>query len=204
MQNIIYDINRLRETNGNLDLTEAEIKTIAGFVIENERQKTNSTYLEIGVFGGGTIRHLKSVTKTTEFTGIDLFEDFKIVEENTHVSGTYHWGDVLAFLGDRVKLIKGDSAVVVPTMAEQFDFIFIDGNHTFDATMLDFQNASKLLAPGGQIGFHNCSTHIGPDDAYVKKDGGPWLVTQKVQETPGWKMIEAIDRLKVFIRVPIV
>ncbi len=38
---------------------------------------------------------------------------------------------------------------------EKFDFIFIDGHHTFDDTMNDFYYCEKILKDGGVICFHD-------------------------------------------------
>src|SRR5438105_3287519 len=107
--NIIHIKERLYSSNGHLDLTDGEIKTIAAFVITNEKRKENPSYLEVGVFGGGTIHFLKQHTTKTSFVGVDLFEDFGTQHNNTHVSGTYKRDDVQEFLGGRANLIKGSS-----------------------------------------------------------------------------------------------
>ena len=39
---------------------------------------------------------------------------------------------------------------------EKFDFIFIDGYHTFDATLVDFLIVEDKLKDGGLIAFHDC------------------------------------------------
>lgn len=200
MGNQVYSYQKLVETNGHLDLTEKEMRTIAAFVMMNEKANQNAKYLEIGVFAGGTIKFLKNHTQTTQFVGVDLFEDFIISSNNTHMSGTFERDDVQRFLGDRVNLIKGDSVKIVSEMKDKFDFIFIDGNHTHDGTKTDFENASKLLAPGGQIGFHNCSAFGEPDFHYVKVDGGPWKLTQELIVSKEWRIIEEADRLRVFSR----
>ena len=36
---------------------------------------------------------------------------------------------------------------------EQFDFIFIDGNHKFDDVIVDFYLSNRLLGPGGLVAF---------------------------------------------------
>ena len=199
MNNVILSRQQLIDTKGHCDLTQPEMKTIGAFVLQNERIDPNAKYLEIGVFGGGTIHFLKSITKTTNFVGIDMFEDYLPSSTNTHCPGTYRRDDVQEFLGDRVNLIKGDSNFVLPGMREKFDFIFIDGNHKYPATVADFRNAAPLLKDGGQIGFHNCSTHMSPDfDLYAKDDGGPWLLTQELIMSNEWVLVESADRLKVF------
>lgn len=184
------------------DLTDGEIKTIASFLIVNELRNPNARYLEIGVMAGSTIRYCKQYTKTTQFVGVDLFEDFVPDPTNTHISGTFRVDDIRRVVGDRATLIKGNSHVVLPQLIEQgerFNFIFIDGNHSFAATMQDFKDASQLVPVGGYVAFHNASSYGGPDfEQYVIKDGGPWRVCLEVAQMSGWKLVECVDRLKVF------
>jgi len=184
------------------DLTDKEVKTIATFLMQIVREKHGlAHYLEIGVFGGGTIKFLKSIIgNKVKFTGIDLFEDFESDDANTHISGTFSRSDVQGYVGDDVILIKGDSQVVLPELCpRKFDFIFIDGNHTYDPTILDFVNSTNLINPRGFIAFHNCSSWAYPDfDIYNRDDGGPWLVTQELIGDNQWKLVGDIDRLRIF------
>ena len=199
MNNVILSREELFRTGGHCDLTMPEMRTIAAFVMNNERKFENNKYLEIGVFGGGTMKFVKNCATRTQFTGIDLFEDYNATSANTHCPGTYKCSDVLEMLGDRVNLIKGDSDNVLPTMTEKFHFIFIDGNHKYDATLRDFNNAKKLLVHGGQISFHNCSTFMDPDfDLYNKIDGGPWRVVLELVESGEITLIQQVDRLGVY------
>jgi predicted O-methyltransferase YrrM len=185
-----------------IDLFHKEIRTIAAFVVTNEKRKPEAKYLEIGVWAGSTIRFLKNVTKTTHFYGVDLFEDFVSANDNTHCSGTFQVNDVLDHIGrDRVSLIKGESSNTIPTLNEKFDFIFIDGNHSYKATWEDFKLASSLLAPNGQIGFHNCAAALDPDFEYICNDGGPWLVTQEIIASKQWNLVAQEERLRVFTKV---
>lgn len=185
---------------GTTDLLAGEAMTIAAYLLEAKRRLNHVRYLEIGVFAGGTMKMLKNIVPTGRFVGMDLFDDFIMAEDNTHISGTFTQADVQAFLGDDVTLIKGDTRDTLPRLNEQFDFIFIDGNHSYKATWDDFRGAEQKLAPGGHIGFHNCSTWIDPDFTYVLRDGGPWQMTEELRRQPGWKMVAEVNRLRVFTR----
>ena len=184
------------------DLTDGEVKTIASFVITNEKRKPDARYLEVGVLAGTTIRYCKTFTKTTHFVGIDLFEDYHPDPNNTHISDAFRKEDVERVVGDRSTFLKGSSHDILPTLNDQFDFIFIDGNHTYEATKRDFLDCVRLLAPGGAVAFHNASPHGGPDfEQYVTRDGGPWLVCQEIKRDPNWRLLQEIDRLTVFGKV---
>src|ERR1700691_5415729 len=124
--NNIMDLQEIINRKGDSDLTNGEIKTLAAFVIQNERKNANAKYLEIGVFAGGTTKFMIDSTKTSKFIGIDLFEDFVISQDNTHVSGTFRRDDVQTFLGERVQLLKGNSTMLLQELkvqGEKFDLI---------------------------------------------------------------------------------
>ncbi len=196
------DRQTLENTQGYLDLTVGELRTLVAFVTRIDRLRPDHPkYLEIGVWGGGTIKTLLNFTTHTTFTGIDLFEDFQLASDNTHGSGTFRCADVQAFLGARAHMLKGNSADILPTLSEIFDFIFIDGNHTYAATMTDFELAQGLVGPEGFIAFHNASAHLDPDFSYVTRDGGPWAVTEQVKLNAQWRLVADVERLRVFARV---
>jgi predicted O-methyltransferase YrrM len=187
-----------KEQVGSTDLTKAEGVTIAAYLLETKRRLGSVRYLEIGVFAGGTLHFLKMIVPDCHFVGIDLFEDFSLSDDNTHKTGTFTKDDVQSYVGNDVLLIKGDSPKVLDTITETFDFIFIDGNHTYDGTWADFRHALPLLAPDGRVAFHNCSTWIPPDFTYVLRDGGPWQVTEELKRQPEWKLEAEVERLRIF------
>lgn len=125
------------------DLTESEKWTLLAFLLKLERSNQEINYLEVGIYAGSTIRFLQENTTKTKFTGIDLFEDFTPSENNTHIWQNYSMDQVLNSLDkSRVCLEKGDSVFVLRKLAEsgrKFDFIFIDGNHTYNATKNDME-----------------------------------------------------------------
>lgn len=200
--NMIRNAAEIRSLRDATDLTDGEIKTITSYVMTIEQKRGRCNYLEVGVFAGATIRFLKQYTKTSNFVGVDLFEDFVSDTANTHTSGTFKVADIQRLTGDRSRLIKGNSHAVLPQLAgngELFDFVFIDGNHTYAATMQDFRDASKLVEKGGLVSFHNASPHLGPDfELYITADGGPWAVCQAIMDMKEWQLVESIDRLRVF------
>lgn len=191
----------LWETNGRLDLSDRELKTIATFAMFLQRRK-KAKYLEVGVYGGGTIKYIKHIASGIDCTGIDLFEDFIANQDNTHQNTNYSLLEVQNFVGNDIRLIKGDSQVILPELynnQEKFDFIFIDGNHKYEATKIDYNNALKILNPNGFIALHNASTYGYPDfDLYNTIDGGPWLVSLEIEIGNTMKCVSKIDRLSIF------
>jgi predicted O-methyltransferase YrrM len=63
-----------------------------------------------------------------------------------------------AGFGDMVRFHEEPSHAVLPRLVsegEKFDLVFIDGYHVFDAVMLDFYYADKLIRKGCYIAFHD-------------------------------------------------
>ena len=80
------------------------------------------------------------------------------------------------------KLVEKKSYVALPELLEKhgdstFDFIFIDGFHTFDTTLLDFFYSNLLLKVGGiiiiddalHVGVSKCINYIDTNCNYYKK-----------------------------------
>ncbi len=56
----------------------------------------------------------------------------------------------------QLTLIRKFSSDVVPEeLGEQFDLIFIDGDHSYKQTRLDFELVSNLVAENGVLAFHD-------------------------------------------------
>lgn len=186
---------------GRFDLTDNEMRMLACFAMALQRKKL-ARYLEVGVYGGGTIKFVYDHAPGLECVGVDLFEDFKYNNDNTHVSPNFYHHDVQGYVGSDIRLIKGDSTFVLPeleTKGERFDLIFIDGNHKYEATKIDYNNSLKLLNPGGFIAFHNCSTGGAPDwEGYNVVDGGPWQLTMELKMGNVMRCVGETDRLAVF------
>lgn len=56
---------------------------------------------------------------------------------------------------------------------EKFDFIFIDGWHSINQVLRDWEY-SNLLAEGGIVGFHDTSCHPGPNNFINSLDSSKW------------------------------
>ena len=54
---------------------------------------------------------------------------------------------------ENIMSIKGDSSYVLPALREQYDFIYVDGDHTEKAVYRDANNAWALLKTEGILAF---------------------------------------------------
>ena len=60
---------------------------------------------------------------------------------------------------------------------EKFDFIFIDGWHSINQVLADWEY-TNLLADGGIVGFHDTSCHPGPNNFVKALDRNKWDVIE--------------------------
>lgn len=196
-----YSTEYLRK-NYVTDLTEDERWSILSLLLSLEKTQDAVHYLEVGIYAGGTLRYLFDRTKQTYFTGVDLFEDFKLSDDNTHMWHNYTLDQVnKVFNSARVRLIKGYSSDILQHLKPEnkFDIIFIDGNHTYAATKEDFLLSVPLLRNSGYICFHNASPGYSPEDRnYLEKDGGPFRLCLEVRQIKEFKFLYSVARIQIF------
>jgi predicted O-methyltransferase YrrM len=107
--------------------------------------------LEIGVFEGETsVKMIEALPIGGKYTGIDI-NDYRKLDFNKAGKG---WN-----------LILGESIKVLANMPEHhFDFIFVDGDHSWENILPEFKEIERVIKPGGVIAYHD-TIHI----ADVKK-----------------------------------
>lgn len=107
-------------------------------------------YLEIGSYDGIAVSILAQRYPGKEFYCVDAF-----IEGFETAAG--HFGYFLENNGqfNNVFLYVGKSEDILPTLKREFDFIFIDGDHSYEAVKKDFEMALDLCVVGGRIVFHD-------------------------------------------------
>jgi hypothetical protein len=163
--------------NKDLFKVSSSINSREGNVIKGIIEKNNyKTCLEIGMANGISSFYILSNPKTTLISldpyqdkqwnniGIKLLKEFKFIK--------------------RHKLYQKKSFVALPLLIKKklkFDFIFIDGFHTFDYTLLDFFYSNLLLKINGTIviddalhhGVAKCVKFIESNYKFYKKEPSP-------------------------------
>ena len=141
------------EHNGKKYKIHSNIKYDEGMLIYNliKDNKLNKT-LEIGLATGISsifiCQALQDIKSPDSHTALDPYQ-------------TEQWKNVgiknieKAKLKDKLNVIQEKSEFALPVMANKYastyDFIFIDGFHTFDNTLIDFFYSNILLKVGGYI-----------------------------------------------------
>jgi predicted O-methyltransferase YrrM len=129
-------------------------------LVEKQRPKT---VVEIGTAHGGTLFLWCSLAHPeATVVSIDL-------PGGIHGGGYPYWKSWIyrrfAGASQKLHLIRGDSqnpqtiAGLKPLLpGGKVDFLFIDGNHTYEGVKADFQNYSPLVSKGGLVVFHDICT----------------------------------------------
>lgn len=139
-------------------LTQNEMKYFASIA-------KGKKILEIGTFDGGSASIFCS-NGAKEVVTIDIFEPEKITTEGGKSEYTelfkkhsIRYEEVIERLSKfkNCKVIKGDSGEVLKSLPENYyDFIFIDGDHTYEGAKSDYELCKKLVKKNGIIAFHDC------------------------------------------------
>ena len=136
--------------------------------------------LEIGVFEGETsVKMIEALPYGGKYTGIDINDYLK--------------HDLRTF-GAEVEFILGESIKVMQGMKpKQFDFIFVDGDHSWANILLEFKEVERMIKSGGIMAYHD-TIHI-PD---VKKlmeyvaDYNYNVITLNTSEGRGLSLIQKL------------
>ena len=83
--------------------------------------------------------------------------------------------------------------------AQPLDFVFIDGDHSEEACLLDWELWNGHVEPGGAVAFHDA--RVGTLDGWG--DDGPTAVVDRLfreEGVPGWEIVAERDSLVAVVR----
>ena len=84
-------------------------------------------------------------------------------------------------------------------MEPPLDFLFIDGDHNYEAVRKDFEDWASLVQPGGFILIHDSRREAGtPDHVFNRGWQGPTLLVDELQEDARVELLEQAFSLSVF------
>jgi predicted O-methyltransferase YrrM len=117
--------------------------------------------LEIGTAHGGVTSFLHKISGQVV-----------TVDANTNYT---HYGDYTGGNPEPV-FIEGestDSEVIAAVEAfAPYDFLFIDGDHSYEGCKADWDNYSPMVRAGGLIGFHDVGNELEQNPGKVVKEAG--------------------------------
>jgi len=143
----------------------AEARNIPTFTVQEELEalfilaracKPDARVLEIGSYLGASTCYLAAGLRGSRasITCIDTWQN-QTMPDGIH--------DTLAKFEKNVKsvrplltLIRKASDEVTPQeLGQPFDFVFLDGDHSYGQTKSDFEHFSGLVSPNGVLAFHD-------------------------------------------------
>jgi predicted O-methyltransferase YrrM len=153
-------------------------------------------YVEIGCYAGGSACLMLQRENTNVFS-IDLGNPINpdIVKQNVNKLNKHN---------NNYNYIKGSSHDlktfnILIEYIDEIDILFIDGDHSYDSVILDFEMYSKLLKSGGYIIFddyndYQYSPQVKPSvDSIVSNLKNSYNIIGTVKNTLGARPIEFID-----------
>lgn len=154
--------------------------------------------LEIGVYeGANTVNIAAQIKPNGKLYGIDPF--FK-----GSLGICYH--EMIAKnlvkrkgVKNKVHFIPKFSADAAGDIPGNLDYIFIDGDHSFEGFKTDWLIYSEKLRKGGVILLHD--TSVPPHDPSVANLGSCQYFQSTVKNDPHFKIIDAVDSLNVLLKM---
>jgi predicted O-methyltransferase YrrM len=179
--------------------------------------------LEIGTERGEFTAFLHSLSHDLEITTVDLpGDDVRYINATTQTSSDLMSTDeaVASTINQRRKNI-GDlknvrfwemSSVRLSLLDDQFDLIYVDGDHTFPIVAIDAINAFRLVAPDGWILFDDLISDRRAKSEYggsestqivnVMEKSGILTVTRFHKRLEAAKLIDETDRKHIALARP--
>jgi predicted O-methyltransferase YrrM len=123
------------------------------YLIRLYRKRKPMRVLEIGTYFGGTLKQwLLHAPIGATVVSVDLYT-------LSYADNRASYADWAAPSQATVHVIAGDSRdpAVIAQVARHapYDWIFIDGNHYYNAVRMDWQHYGAMAAPGGVVVFHD-------------------------------------------------
>lgn len=126
-----------------------------------------SKCLEVGVFRGQSIAALNMCAvllgKQTEITGVSLFEKGgNIADWDFSQQDTFDLHKEFSLPTGNLRLIKGDSQdlAVIEQANDEYDLVYIDGDHSYEGAFADLENYAPMLKSGGFLVVDDCCTDL--------------------------------------------
>lgn len=154
--------------------------------------KNASTIVEIGVFEGYNTREFALHSNDEAIVyAIDPFFKGSLGFNYGKIMAKKEWRDKK--IANKIKIIEGFSWDVTNKIPDNIDFIFIDGDHSFEGVKKDFDLYASKLSSNGIIALHDARIF---ENGWTKPDWGPVrLVEEYIKEENKWHILDEIDSL---------
>jgi predicted O-methyltransferase YrrM len=171
----------------------AQISAAEGELLERSAAGARSV-VEIGVAEGGSAWHLRRA--------IDPGGTLTLIDTYPPVLGMNMSQVIARRLVDgvergQVEWLRMRSDEAVHGWSRPIDYLFVDGDHSYDAVRRDFEEWGEHVVPDGTIAFHDALTDAAwMDDSF----GSARFVAELAAGASDWRMVDGVDSLAVFRR----
>jgi predicted O-methyltransferase YrrM len=134
-------------------------------IIKKEKPKI---ILEIGSYNGGTLFSFSKLNPNSLIISIDLPEgNFSSINTKWKTPIFHSFGKNLKLIQENSHNIETLNKVKRILSGKKIDFMFIDGDHTYEGVKKDFEMYYPLLKKGGIVAFHDISRDVPESNFYV-------------------------------------
>lgn len=119
--------------------------------------RPHARVLEIGSLFGGTLWAWAHLPAIEMLVSIDLPTDWAPIRAEV-LEARQQWGEAMSPLVE-FRHVECDSHDPPPMGATAIDFLFIDGDHSYEGVRADWLVWSPVVRPGGIVAFHDTSAH---------------------------------------------
>ena len=151
------------------------------------------TIVEIGVFEGASARHIRSaMANDGKLTLIDPF----VPDSYNPKLKARKWFAKLwvnTVKNAEVEWLEDYSMTVSAKWVNPIEFLFIDGDHNYEACLKDWNEWSKHIAPGGVVMFHDARLGLSNGQFWDGCEGPTRVVNELFRSgklSSQWEIIE--------------
>jgi predicted O-methyltransferase YrrM len=148
--------------------------------------------VEIGTFMGVTAAELaKALPKDAVLFCVDPYFDGYAIQSiaNRHLARQG--------LAGKVRMIQATAKGALESLPEQVDFIFVDGDHSYEGLKEDWEIVRRILRPGGIAAFHDVNPQ---PQIRASCEGAVQCFEELIRPSPEFRLIETCESLHILMR----
>lgn len=100
-------------------------------------------------------------------------------------------------LTGKVRMIQSTAKDALGHLPEQVDFIFVDGDHSYEGLKEDWEIVRRILRAGGIAAFHDVNPQ---PDIRPSCEGAIQCFEEIIRPNPDFQMVETCESLHVMMR----
>ncbi len=161
-----------------------------------EHAKDAETLVELGVAEGGSARELREVMAPHgNLLLVDPYEPGRLGVSFTLIVARRVVGSVDNGVVHWLRQLSYEAAA---SWDRPIDFLFIDGDHSFDAVSRDWEEWTRFVPVGGHVALHDARVFPG---GWTHESDGPVRLVAAVRADDRWRLAGEVDSTVVFERV---